>query len=163
MLSLLFKSGHNMRKGTKVLSRTGVACKCVRQIFCGRHVPGTRPFQDFYKLPASGIAKLIIPFITTLYYLTGDCSEMSILTVKVKQQIIKFSNINFESWVNLQWMTGLYTMSQNQCHVCSMINFDRFCQLFWWESTAPDLSPMSFLLPAFQQLCDNLSAKLCQN
>lgn len=65
-----------------------------------------RPFQSFQKLPESGIAELIIPFIINLYNLMGGCSEMSILTVKVKQPIIKFSKINCESWVNLPQMIG---------------------------------------------------------
>lgn len=77
--------------------------------------------------------------------------------------MIKFSNVNLESWVNLQWMTGLYNISQNHCHVCSMINFDTLCQLFPQESTAADLSPVSFLLPASQQLCHIVRAKPCQN
>lgn len=133
--------------------------QCVRQT----HVQRTRPFQNFQKLPASGVAKLNIPCITNLYYQEGGCSRKSILAVKVKQQIFKFSNINFDSWVNSQWVTGLQDTSQNHCHVCSMINFDTFCQLFWWESIVADLSPVSFLLPASQQLCLKMKNKPCQN
>lgn len=133
--------------------------QCVRQT----HVQRTRPFQNFQKLPASGVAKLNMPCITNLYYLVGDCSGKSILAVKVKLQIFKFSNINFDSCVNSHWVTELQDISQNHCHVCSMINFDTFCQLFWWESTAADLSPLSFLLPESQQLCLKVKNKLCQN
>lgn len=149
-----------MRKWTKVLSRTGAVCKCVRQTLCGRHGQRTRHFQ---KLPASGDAKLNIPCITNLYYSVGDCSGKSILAEKVKQQISKFSNINFDFCFSSHWVTGLLDISQNHWHVCSMINFDIFCQLFWWESIAADLSPVSFLLPESQQLCLDVRNKPCQN
>lgn len=144
-----------MKKGAKVLSRTAV-CKTNT---CSEN----KTFQNFQKLPASGVAKLIIPCTTNFYYTVFNCSGKSILAVKGKQQIFKFSNINFDSCVNSQWVTGLQDISQNHCPVCSVINFDIFCQLFWWESRAADLSPVSFLLPVSPQLCLKVKNKPCQN